>query len=269
DYKANGYLCEVYMETTDGLNCYASVTCNDGKKEYNAGKETWNVCYQGGRQYFTDSRIGEFSITFREKDSSGQGLTGPVLQVKDIDNWMEIPVSNLAHQKWMDEDCAAHAGTKCPDGPYICTNLQYDTSKGRTRNWKCGVPMRGMNFPGLDSNKPTNARDYAPGWCGVHVTQFQKPNPAKDGYRLEAKIFDANQNEIGNSVAAGKTGSKIVFNSKLPMPFVVNSRAVDADPLDFEYGPERWDSNEQAAHHCKMGAYDNGKRDMDCGFRCD
>jgi len=31
EYDKNGYMCEVYMETTDGLNCYTSVTCNDGK----------------------------------------------------------------------------------------------------------------------------------------------------------------------------------------------------------------------------------------------
>jgi hypothetical protein len=31
DYQSNGNLCEIYMETTNGANCYAAVTCNDGK----------------------------------------------------------------------------------------------------------------------------------------------------------------------------------------------------------------------------------------------
>ena len=52
------------------------------------------------------------------------------------------------------------------------------------------------------------------------------------------------------------------------MPFVVNSRAVDKNSLDFEYDNVRWDSNEKNTHHCSVGAYDKGKREMDCGFIC-
>ena len=40
------------------------------------------------------------------------------------------------------------------------------------------------------------------------------------------------------------------------------------DPLDFEYDNVRWDSNEKNTHHCSAGAYDKGKREMDCGFTC-
>jgi hypothetical protein len=40
DYKANGYMCEIYMETTDGAICYAGVTCNDGK----FGSHAYEVC---------------------------------------------------------------------------------------------------------------------------------------------------------------------------------------------------------------------------------
>jgi hypothetical protein len=225
------------------------------------------VCYQHGRQYFTDPRIGDFSITFNERDGlDGEGLTGPLLQLKDIGNWMDIPVSALAYKKDQDRFCSAHLGTTCDDGPYICTYVEADNEKGRTRKWMCGVPKRGMNFPGLDSNKPDNSLGYAPGWCGVHVTHYQKPDPAKDQYALEAKVFDANQNEIGSS--NGKQGAKLIFGSRLPVPFIVNSRAVDADPLDFEYDNVKWDSDDKATHFCSVGAYDNGKREMDCGFTC-
>jgi hypothetical protein len=267
DYSANPNMCEVYMETRDGLNCYSSVTCNDGKKEYNAGHNTWNVCYKGGRQYFNDPRIGDFSITFTDTNGvSGEGLTKPILQLKDISNWKEIPVEDLAFKRSQDDNCRDHNGLKCDDGPYVCTWLDYEQDKGRTRKWKCGVPKRGMNFPGLDSDKPTNERGFAPGWCGVHVTQYQKPNPAKDQYSLAAKVFDANQNEIGNS--GGKQGANLKFGSKLPLWFLVNSQAVDKDPIKFEYDGQFWDSNDKDQHHCSVGAYDNGKREIDCGFTC-
>ncbi|KAF2826947.1 hypothetical protein CC86DRAFT_466719 [Ophiobolus disseminans] len=269
DWGANPNMCDIYMETTDGLNCYASVRCNDGLREYNAGKSTWSACYQGGRQFFNDPRIGDFSIQFSGKDGiDGQGLTSPLLQVKDVGNWKEIPVSDLAAKMAEDDECRDHLGTTCDDGPYVCMWLggPYEREKGRTRKWRCGVPKTGMNFPGFDSDGPTNSRGYRPGWCGVHVTQYQKPDPSKDQYTLEARVVDANQNEIGSS--GGKKGSKLVFNSKLWLPFVINSRAVDADPLDFEYDNVRWNSNDSKDHHCSVGNYDHGKREIDCGFTC-
>lgn len=72
------------METKDGGNCYATVECDDGIKYYHKDGAGWNVCYVGGRQHFSDSRIGDFSITFTERDGEGQGegLTTPILQLK-------------------------------------------------------------------------------------------------------------------------------------------------------------------------------------------
>jgi hypothetical protein len=111
------------MQTKDGGDCKASVTCDDGQKDYNA----WNVCYVGGRQYFNDPRIGDFSITFAEKDGAGQGqgLTTPILQVKYVDNWREIPVNGLAQEWNKHKDCdegglGASPFRDCGDGPYVC-----------------------------------------------------------------------------------------------------------------------------------------------------
>jgi hypothetical protein len=187
--------------------------------------------------------------------------------VKEIGNWMEIDVSTLADKEDHDQECKDdNRRVNCDNGPYICQYATWNYSEGRTRRWKCGVPKRGMNFPGLDSDKPTNARGYAPGWCGVHVVQYQKPDPSKDLYKLEAKVFDANQNEIGNS--AGKHDRVITFGSKLPASFTIRTRAVDNDPVDFEYSNAKWDSNNKDTHHCSVGKYDNGKREIDCGFSC-
>ncbi|OAL05990.1 hypothetical protein IQ06DRAFT_313192 [Phaeosphaeriaceae sp. SRC1lsM3a] len=261
EYYTNENLCEVYMETKNGANCYVSVQCNDGKREYNAGGATWNVCYLGGRQYFNDPRIGDFSVTFTEKDGiDGEGLTGPVLQVKEIGNWQEIHAKDLAYQKEKDEDCKKHNGLKCGKGPYVCSWLDYNQENGRTRKWKCGVPKRGMKFPGLESNMPVNDRGFAPGWCGVHITQWQTPNA------LETKVFDANQAEIGNS--GGKQGDKLKFGSKLPLWFLVDGSAGSDKPIKFEYDAQFWDTNDKDKHHCSVGAYDGGKREIDCGYTC-
>jgi hypothetical protein len=123
DYREHGQMCSVRMETKDGGNCKVFVTCDDGEKAYN----DWNVCYVGGRQYFTDPRIGDFSVTFAEKDGRGQGegLTTPVLQVKYIDDWREIPVDGLAVQYKKHKDCddggfGNSPFRDCGDGPYVC-----------------------------------------------------------------------------------------------------------------------------------------------------
>lgn len=57
------------MRTRNGGNCFAIITCKDGgQRDYNAGESDWSSCWVGGRQYFTDPRIGDFSITFTKKD---------------------------------------------------------------------------------------------------------------------------------------------------------------------------------------------------------
>ncbi|KAH7085552.1 hypothetical protein BKA63DRAFT_548669 [Paraphoma chrysanthemicola] len=266
DYASNPNMCQIYMETKDGANCWAQVACNDGVKEYNVGKAGWNVCYIGGRQFFNDPRIGDFSITFTNKDKEGEGLTGPLLQLADIGNWMDIPVSALAGERHEFRQCKAHNGVDCEKSSYICT---YDYSsnngpfEGRTRKWFCGVPKRGQNFQGLDSNVPT-PKGYAPGACGIHITQYQKPDPSKDQYSLAARIMDANQNEIGNS-GGKQVGPVLVLTTPLPNTFTITAKAVDTDSLRLGYDGVEWDA---VAPACSVGAYDSGKREMDCGFTC-
>jgi hypothetical protein len=188
--------------------------------EYNVGKAGWNVCYVGGRQFFTDPRIGDFSITFTGKDGyDGEGLTQPVLQLKDIGDWAAMPVKDLAADNHEKVNCENHGGLNCPDGPYLCTWHYPGNSwpwDGRTRRWTCGVPLRGQNFEGLDSNVPT-PKGYAPGTCRVHVTHYQKPDPSKDPYSLEAWIYDANQNIIGHS--GKQVGNVLVLTTPLPNTF--------------------------------------------------
>ncbi|CAO2652646.1 Nn.00g009290.m01.CDS01 [Neocucurbitaria sp. VM-36] len=272
DIGSHPQMCKVYMETKDGANCKASVTCDDGTKEYNPDGATWNVCYVGGRQYFTDPRIGDFSITFTEKDGEGQGegLTTPNLQLKYVGDWKEFPVNDLAveYNKHMDcEENGASPFRDCGDGPYVCHWGDFGNgyiSTSRTKKWECGVPKIGKGGGGLNSDAPNNDKGYRPGWCGVHVIQYQKPDPSKDSYSLEASLNDANENQIGS---IGKVGPTISLTSKLPLTLEIKTGGVDADPVSFAYGSQSWDSNDKA--RCSVGSYDNGKREMDCGFTCD
>ena len=69
---------------------------------------------------------------------------------------------------------------------------------------------------------------------------------------------------IGGTI--GKAGPKVDFGSKLPITLGIYTGAVDADPVKFAYDKQNWDSNDKS--RCSVGAYDNGKREMDCGFTC-
>jgi hypothetical protein len=127
DFKQHPQMCSIKMETNNGANCKAVVECDDGRKEYNPEGAGWNVCFVGGRQYFNDPRIGDFSITFAEKDGGGQGqgLTTPILQVKYVDNWREIPVNGLAEEYNKNIQCnedglGGSPFRDCGDGPYVC-----------------------------------------------------------------------------------------------------------------------------------------------------
>lgn len=134
----------------------------------------------------------------------------------------------------------------------------------KTKKWECGIPKIGKGGGELDSNGPENDKGFAPGWCGVHVVQFQKPDPFKDSYSLEVTaVNDNNENKIGSTGKGGPTAS---VTSKLPWTIEIKTGGVDADPVSFAYGGDSWNSNDKA--RCSVGKYDNGKREMDCGFTC-
>lgn len=60
DFKANKDMCDVFMRTKNGGNCFVSVECQEGGKiEYYSGKQ-WENCRVQGREFIYDPRIGEF-----------------------------------------------------------------------------------------------------------------------------------------------------------------------------------------------------------------
>lgn len=114
-------------------------------------------------------------------------------------------------------------------------------STERTKRWLCGMPVIGKGGPGgLDSNGPTNDAGYAPGWCGVHITQHQKPDPSKDSYAMDVTLKDNNEVQIGGA----SSGPTMSLGSKLPLTVEIQTLAVDADPIRIQYGDQSFDTND-------------------------
>jgi hypothetical protein len=189
-----------------------------------------------------------------------------------------------------------------PPGPYSISNNDFEASDALTDD---GDPNSALEISAADlfpdseyppsyistygspsSNNtppaaPPSAPKFAPGWCGMHVTQYQKnedsgPNAHSPDYMIDVSLFDANQKPIQmyNCNNCGTTSRTIAlkgapndFHSDLPVDMIVTLGAVDSDAILFQYGDQSWGSNDQA-HHSNWGAYDNGKREGDTGFSC-
>ncbi|KAL8988134.1 MAG: hypothetical protein Q9169_008605, partial [Polycauliona sp. 2 TL-2023] len=87
DYEFNIDVCAITVGTFLGGNCHTSVNCQvDGEKHYD---DEWEVCRVGGEQFFTDDRIGEFSVTFTvaEAEKCAEGLCRPIIKVQIFQDW--------------------------------------------------------------------------------------------------------------------------------------------------------------------------------------
>lgn len=94
-----------------------------------------------------------------------------------------------------------------------------------------------------------NGLGYAPGWCGVHVTQYQKnegPNASNGNggtsdYRLDVEIFDSNQFSIDKvTTQDAPAGQAVNVQGKLPGPLSVTAQNVDSDAVLFSYQGQNW-----------------------------
>lgn len=99
--------------------------------------------------------------------------------------------------------------------------------------------------------------------------QYQKTegnlNPGST-YRLDITLQDDQHVRVGQVLFADAPPNQDVdVDSALPLVFIATAENVDDDPLKFRYGSQAWDSN---SPQCKVGGYDSGMRNMDCGFSC-
>jgi hypothetical protein len=109
------------------------------------------------------------------------------------------------------------------------------------------------------------------GWCGVHITQYQKnegPGLNTENYRFDVILYDADQELVGeNELLSIPSGQTQQVPSTLQYTFGVTAPNVDGDAVYMSYNGQSWGSNDQD-HHCDFGKYDSGHRDGDCGFSC-
>ncbi|KAL8649509.1 MAG: hypothetical protein Q9226_005556 [Calogaya cf. arnoldii] len=109
------------------------------------------------------------------------------------------------------------------------------------------------------------------GWCGVHITQYQRnqgPGLNTENYRFDVILYDGDQELIAElELLSIPSGQSQQVGSPLPYTFGVTAPNLDDDAVYMSYNGQSWGSNDQD-HHCNFGAYDGGKRDGDSGFSC-
>lgn len=85
----------------------------------------------------------------------------------------------------------------------MCTLSNDSGYKAMCRNDGAG----GGGHPGCSSTEDVTASGepvsgFTPGWCGTHVVQHQKPDPAKDNYKFDISLFD----HVGVPIGGGGGG---------------------------------------------------------------
>ena len=224
---------------------------------YPSGFTDKNDQYTGYKKFAT-----RFSQAFAEKTAGTAYVMLPTDGTTDISSsvWVKTEKPKLT----------ADGGTcnrivKVDPDDFSKKCVFWDRSGAKDPNMSnCGLE----NGPVPD---PPSGGAYATGWCGVHVTQYQKheanSNPTGD-YKLDITIKDASGATIGtNYGAVAPNGVGVGVTSKLPWVLVVTAQAVDDDAVLFRYADQAWGSNDQE-HHCNFGGYEDGNRDGDCGFQC-
>ncbi|KAI4202395.1 MAG: hypothetical protein LQ350_002613 [Teloschistes chrysophthalmus] len=123
----------------------------------------------------------------------------------------------------------------------------------------------------LASARPADplAPRFAPGWCTFHITQHQRNekdvNSGND-YHYDLRILDSAQAEIGRTIGLAIPDLEArSVTSDLPFTIDITSGLIDKDPITFHYAGQHWTT---ADGQCKIGKFDGGARDGDCGFTC-
>ena len=243
-----------------------------------------------GRQFFTDPNIGDYSINWTQaggqNGNTEDGLNTPFLQLanvsaKDLPRilslfyiaWSNTVIFDLQVGNWGVIDVEAEANkAQDRDGGNLCVFNTGDMLGGGSdgRSYKCGIPKVGKDGAfGISSDTIVHSSGYRPGWCVMHVTQFQRnENGIGDQFAFDVIMTDADTKAIGqiDKQPVDPMTHSIGMDSNLPAVMIITADGGDDDPIKFAYNGESFDSND--ATHCQMGAYDSGSRQGNCGFTC-
>ncbi|KAL8717224.1 MAG: hypothetical protein Q9225_005509 [Loekoesia sp. 1 TL-2023] len=155
-----------------------------------------------------------------------------------------------------------HPGVGCP---------LVDQDAANTKKCKIVPASEGHNQPG----------QYQQGGCRAHVVQWQK-NEVKNNanqlpdYQLSVNMYDQDNRPMGSATKQDAAKPLEVDDTVLPYDLIVVPGVTDDDPVYFWYADQYWMSNEtDHPHKCQGGGgkgggggYDNGFRQIDCGFDC-
>lgn len=256
--------CALYMSTVAGGDCYTSINCVGGDKDYTKLPD-WNVCYLGGRQYFSHPDVGDFSITYSKaggKDGNKEdGLHDPILQFANLNDWEKMDVQSL-----IDNSHGEHGN--------LCKKSHVAGTQRIT--YECGIPKLGTAAFGLSIFEPVDpAPGFKSGWCTMHVIQYQRNEYGiGNEYAFDAIIYDADRKIIGKvqRAAIDANSKTLSVTSHLPYTVEIEAKGGDTDPVRFSYGGQSWEDNDES-HQSTFSSgprhgYEYGNREGDMGFTC-
>ena len=80
---------------------------------------------------------------------------------------------------WQYCNCQYGSGAQNHSTDFSQTSSSFFLTNDDTKTCSCGFACA------------PNPAGYSTGWCGVHVTQHQKPDPSKDNYTFDIYLRDA------------------------------------------------------------------------------
>jgi hypothetical protein len=149
-------------------------------------------------------------------------------------------------------------------------------TQGRGISYTCGIPKIGTAAFGLSIFKPVDpAPGFTPGWCTMHVVQYQRNEYGIGAdYAFDVIVYDAAGKVIGLTQQQPIDGNSktLSVTSHLPWTVEVEAKGGDSDPVIFKYGDQTWQNNE-ASHQSTFGngprhGFEYGNREGDMGFTC-
>ncbi|KAL8626650.1 hypothetical protein Q9189_007654 [Teloschistes chrysophthalmus] len=231
-------------------------------------------------QNFLDRASGVYTDKAVEKGETVFFVGTWDAQVRDCSIWntIELPTLKAAGIPVTLVDYAISRTRGITQGPIPrILSIPFSNLRRNVTKWVIWTSLRreipGSASIGLALARMPMIRTLTRAWIQGTILFQKNEGPAatngKHGisdYRFSIQIKDANQELIGQvDYFDAPTGQGVNVNSKLPAVLVAIAGGVDSDPVTFAYGGQNWDSNSK---QCSTGGYQNGSRQMDCGFTC-
>jgi hypothetical protein len=91
-----------------------------------------------------------------------------------------------------------------------------------------------------------NCENYIGGWCGVHITQYQKnkgPGLRPENYRFDVILYDGEQELVGESeLLSIPSGETMQVGSTLPYTLGVTAPYADPNAVYMSYNGQSWEA---------------------------